>query len=268
MADNDLGSSAGGGSRLRWWQETGGGRRSRWWQETPEVKAAPQSVQATTTAGPVAVAQAAPLDIGEELEAEARRRSLAEATGARVVVPFHRAKYLAVLRRRAFLVTLLQVASILMQVAFALLAQTVLSVIAVPLNLLAIFMVWRGYALARASDDHASVLVMTDQGLDLGAIGMIYWHEIAEVRRAGSARYPMVLVIPRDSDAVANRLRAARPRSVKVRHRRRYALGLDRRNTADLPTGAVVYAINHAAAGLSVDDVVGKVNAFRVSRRV
>ena len=243
------------GKQLQWWQEDPStGTRPQWWHEK-----APNHASSTP---PALVAVATPveeMDIGDELEAEAKLRSHAETTGARVAIYANPAQNIARLRRRLLIV------GVPLLIFYGIL--TILTGISPLLFAVIALELGAGYVLGKKM--HRArvhpVITITDEGLDIRSpfhdIGLVRWDEIAEVR-AYTQLYRYVGIVPKDTKALCARLPRGKTRLIRINE--------GCRRWFYRPLRQFVAPINLAQENLPLkaDDLVARINAFRVERGV
>ena len=213
----------------------------------------------TVAVPPVAVTVAPPvLDIGEELELEARRRSIAEARGERVAIFANNQQNIARLRKRmrwmAVPVALYGVLALLEPATF----------VAVWLFLIAECVVIYQLSKRVYSRQTLPVVTLTNAGIEVHTmghdIGLIHWSEISDIR-AYNLMYRYVGITLHDTASVCSRLSARQQMLIKM-------------NAACIPLYRVfrkfVAPINLAQQNLplSADALVAQINQFRATHRV
>ena len=205
------------------------------------------------------VAPPAQLDICEELEEEARQRSIAEASGERVVIYADNHQNIARMKKRMLwsfvpMTVIYGILSLIEPSLFAAIWAFMLIECAV------LYQYMRRMYLRQT---HPAV-VLTDAGIEIHTlghdIGLIHWHEIGDIR-AYNLIYRYVGITPRDSKALCQRLTKKQG-------------GLIRANEFVIPMyrffRTFVAPINLAQQVLpiSADALVAKIEAFRAVRRV
>jgi hypothetical protein len=242
----------------------------RWWQQSEEHVA---PVYQSSFAEPVRVTEpvaappqaAAILDIGEELEAEARRVAQSEAIGERVTIYPNQALIIAKLKRR-----MIRVGSVIVPVGFAL--AVFLSVMLGSAGFLAIGAIYPIeiallYLLMHRiyTRQRDPVVRLTDEGIELHTfgydVGLIRWDEIADIR-PHKAIYRFVGISLRDS----NNFCATRPRKATTLIRMNSTEIQFKRGSGAPPKLHIKISDEHLP--MSSDALIARINTFRATRGV
>ena len=209
------------GAGLRWWQE-----------ETPASTAYAAPVLTTPpSAAPAAIAYTTttdntPLDVWDELEAEARARVVAENRGERIVLPYHngynaawRKEHLRNQFREQCVGLLIQAGIFVLIMAFQFIAhhrvESAVVGMLVGATLSQLFTYTRSCVRTRHLMAHQQIkpaVVLAPEGIAVHTsdvdIDLIRWQEIKDIKATTTedGKTPCVVIVPQDAKALARRL--------------------------------------------------------------